>query len=56
MSTSRPTASNINFSPHQTVANLALVGINPATDIYNGSSGSVNIVVDEFGYFIAAAS
>ena len=55
-SANRPTTSNLNFQPHQTVANSTLVGVDSGTNIYNGSSGSVSIVVDEFGYFIPAAS
>ncbi|MEV4559843.1 right-handed parallel beta-helix repeat-containing protein [Kitasatospora sp. NPDC049285] len=49
----RPTASNLNFTPGRTVPNLVSV---PVADgrvrIDNGSFGPVQIVVDEQGYFI----
>jgi Right handed beta helix region len=54
--TVRPAASNLNFSAGQTVANLVSVeGVNGGIDIYNGSSGSVQLVVDEYGYYISAS-
>jgi hypothetical protein len=48
-----PTASNLNFSPGQTVPNLVVVGLSSDGKIrlYNGSGGTVHLVVDEFGYF-----
>ncbi len=55
--TPRPTASNLNFAPGQTVPNMVVVG--PGTngtagdvDLYNGSSGTVQLVVDVAGYFL----
>jgi hypothetical protein len=53
--TALPGTSNVNFTAGQTIANVvttqnivSLIGIG----IYNGSSGTVQIVVDEEGYFI----
>lgn len=48
----RPTASNLNFTPGVTRANLAVVPIGANGDItlYNGSNGSVQLVADAFGY------
>jgi hypothetical protein len=52
----RPTTSSLNFSAGQTVANLVttqdLDTLTGNIAIYNGSSGSVQIVVDEQGYYI----
>ncbi|HEY6468831.1 MAG TPA: IPT/TIG domain-containing protein [Candidatus Dormibacteraeota bacterium] len=47
----RPTASNLNFPAHTTMANLVTVTLGPGgkADIYN-SVGSVNVVVDVEGY------
>jgi hypothetical protein len=50
----QPATSNVNFSAGQTVANQVTVqnyDLNSLA-IYNGSNGSVQIVVDEEGYFI----
>jgi hypothetical protein len=48
----RPEASSLNFSKGQVVANLAEVPVpsSGAVDIYNGSDGSTNVVVDIEGY------
>ena len=48
-----PTASNLNFTKGQTVPNLVMVKENGGVLITNQSSGSVQIVVDQEGYFIA---
>ncbi|QMU75770.1 right-handed parallel beta-helix repeat-containing protein [Streptacidiphilus sp. PB12-B1b] len=55
----RPTSSNINFTSGQTVPNLVTVPLlhdaaddETGAEIYNNSSGSVQIVVDEEGYYI----
>ncbi len=47
----RPTASNLNFGAHTTMANLVTVTLGPGgkADIYN-AVGSVNVVVDVEGY------
>jgi hypothetical protein len=55
--TSRPTVSNLNFSAGQTVPNLVVVGFGAGgIDLYNGSSGHTNVVVDFEGYFIPPLS
>lgn len=49
-----PNASNLNFTPGATVANLtfATIGGNTFIDFYNGArSGSVDLIVDAFGIF-----
>ena len=45
--------SNLNFSKGQTTANLAVVpvGADGKISIYNGSSGSVQLIADIAGYF-----
>ncbi|NEA58520.1 PKD domain-containing protein [Streptomyces sp. SID13666] len=51
--TARPTASNINFSAGQTVANASVMptGTDGAIEFYNGSSSPVDLVVDLSGYY-----
>ena len=51
----RPTASNLNFVPGQTVPNLVVVpvGANGKVDLYNGSGGTVQLVADVSGYYVA---
>ncbi|WP_441250627.1 hypothetical protein [Kitasatospora sp. McL0602] len=51
--TSLPTASNLNYSPGQTVANAVIVpvGADGKIKIYNGSWGSADVVVDVVGYY-----
>ena len=53
---SLPTASNLNFTRGETVPNLVSVGGSSATGIkvYNGSTGTVQLVVDQEGYFVTA--
>jgi hypothetical protein len=57
-----PTASTLNFTPHTTVANLAVVPVRPcdtapscagfpSIGVYNGSNGSVHVIVDIVGFF-----
>jgi hypothetical protein len=50
---SRPGTSNLNWDTGVTVANSVLVPGGPGGDIsaYNGSSGSVQLVVDCSGFF-----
>jgi hypothetical protein len=50
----RPTSSSLNFSPGQTVANLAVVAVAPhdAITIYN-NLGTVDVIGDVVGYFAA---
>src|SRR5665648_704862 len=53
----RPTASNLNFIPAQTVPNLVIapVGTNGKVALYNGSTGTVQLVADVSGYYVAGA-
>ncbi len=53
--TTKPTSSNLNFSTGQTVPNLvvAKVGTNGRVALYNGSSGTVQLIADVAGYFQA---
>ena len=48
-----PTASDINFAPGQTVANLVPVKINSdaTIQIYNSPGGTTNVIGDAMGYF-----
>ncbi len=49
--TPMPTASNVNFSPGQTVPNMAIVGVNAgAFNIFN-ALGTTDVIVDVTGYF-----
>jgi hypothetical protein len=52
---SRPSVSNLNFVAGQTIANLSAVktGTGGAVTLYNGSSGTVHLIADIAGYFIA---
>ncbi len=53
----RPTASNLNFGPNDTVANLVQVGIGSAGEISVYSfNGSTDIIVDVQGYFAPSAT
>lgn len=51
----RPTASNLNFTAKQTIPNLvvAKVGTGGAISLYNGSSGTVHLIADVAGYYLA---
>ncbi|HEV2344035.1 MAG TPA: NosD domain-containing protein [Actinocrinis sp.] len=51
--TTMPKASNLNFTPHQTVANEVVVkiGSNGFVDFTNSSAGTVDLVVDYNGDF-----
>ena len=48
----RPNASNLNFSPNQTVANLVItkVGVDGRVSLFN-SSGATHLIVDVMGWF-----
>jgi len=55
-SATAPTASNLNFTAGETVANLVIVPLNnDIADIYNNSDGSTNVVADLSGYFASGA-
>ena len=54
---SRPTASNLNWVAGQTTANSAtVVNQNGTIDFYNNSSGTIQLIVDTFGYYRAGTS
>ncbi|MDR1999489.1 MAG: DUF4434 domain-containing protein [Frankiaceae bacterium] len=55
--TTYPGVSNLNFSPAQTIPNLvvAKLGNNGRVDLRNGSGGTVQLVADVSGYFLAGA-
>ena len=52
---SRPVVSNLNFSSGQTVADLAVVpvGADGSITLYNGSTGTVQMLADLAGYYVA---
>ncbi len=54
--TPRPTASNLNFAAGRTVANQATANVGPDgyVDLYNGSSGPIDLVVDAVGQYVSA--
>jgi hypothetical protein len=52
----RPLASNLNFSAGETVPNLVTVaGGNGKFSYYNDSPGSLQLVIDEYGYYMVAS-
>ncbi|MFC1417668.1 hypothetical protein ACEZDE_13570, partial [Streptacidiphilus sp. N8-3] len=52
-----PTVSNLNFSAGQTIPNLVIVPVtNGKVDLYNGSSGTVDLLADITGYYSANGS
>ena len=56
--TDRPNTSNVNYTKGQTVANLTMipVGADGKIKITNSSSGSVQLVADISGYYLAGTS
>ncbi|MFF1408459.1 hypothetical protein ACFVX6_01460 [Streptomyces sp. NPDC058289] len=56
--TTRPTTSNVNFAPGQTVPNLVIVpvGADGYVNLYNGGWESVDLIADVTGYFTRSAS
>jgi alpha-tubulin suppressor-like RCC1 family protein len=54
----KPTASNLNHAKAQTVANLVTVGIGGTgqVSLYNGSSGSVDLLADVAGYYVGGTA
>ncbi|MET8462774.1 DUF1565 domain-containing protein [Micromonospora zamorensis] len=48
----RPSASNVNFAAGETASNLAIVGTGRGTVLYNNSSGTTHVIVDQSGVFI----
>src|SRR5665648_1052155 len=53
--TERPGVSNLSFVPGQTVPNLVIapVGANGKVALYNGSGGTVQLIGDVSGYYLA---
>src|ERR1035437_349915 len=53
--TPRPGVSNLNFVAGQTVPNLVIapVGANGKVALYNGSGGTVQLIADVSGYYLA---
>jgi hypothetical protein len=49
-----PNASVLNFAPGQTVPNFVTVAANGGVAVFNGSAGTVHLIADEEGYYIAA--
>lgn len=54
----RPTSSNVNYEPGQTVPNLVIVpiGDDGYVDLYNHAEGSVDLIADVTGYFTHTSS
>ena len=54
----RPTASNLNLVKGQTIANLVVVklGAGGRVDLYNGTGGSLDLVADVAGYYLAGTA
>ncbi len=55
---SRPTASNLDFGAGQVIANAVIVpvGSDGKIDVYNGSGGSANVLVDVVGYYSTSST
>lgn len=54
---SRPTASNVNFVKGQTVPNLVVAKVaNGKIDLYNGSTGTVQLIADITGYYLGGTA
>ena len=53
--TPRPTASNLNFVAGQTIPNLVIapVGANGKVALFNGSGGTIQLIADVSGYYLA---
>jgi hypothetical protein len=51
----RPNVSNLNFDARKTVANLVTVPVSSdgTVSLYNGSAGTVQLITDVFGYYLA---
>ncbi|MEU7923170.1 right-handed parallel beta-helix repeat-containing protein [Micromonospora zamorensis] len=54
----RPTASNVNYVAGETASNHAIVGVGEygLVVLFNNSSGHTHVIIDQAGYFVAAAS
>ncbi len=55
---SRPTASNLNFIPGETVAGLVMVavGTDGKVELYNGSAASIQLIADVSAYTVAGVA
>ncbi len=55
--TTMPGASNLNFLAGQSVPNLVVVQVGPNgyVDFYNGSAGTVHLIVDVSGYYVVSS-
>ena len=53
--TNRPEASNLNFSPGQNIPNMVIVpvGTDGKISLFNGSGGTVQLLADVAGYYLA---
>ncbi|HYN73258.1 MAG TPA: hypothetical protein VES60_12220, partial [Nakamurella sp.] len=51
----RPTTSNLNFVAGQTIPNLVVVpvGANGGIRLFDGSGGTVHLIADIAGYYLA---
>lgn len=53
-----PSVSNLNYLAGQNVAGLSLIDVNSteqaATNVYNNSPGTTDLILDTFGYFTGA--
>ncbi len=51
--TTPPTASNLNFTPRQTIANLAVVkvGTGGRITLHNNAPGTTHLIADVAGYY-----
>lgn len=54
----RPPSSNLNFQPRQNVPNLVVTSVSAAgkVSIYNGSTGTVDVLADIYGYYLGGAN
>ena len=53
-----PTASNVNFAADTSVPNLVTVGVGTGgkVSLFNGSTGSVNLIADVAGYYLSGSA
>ncbi len=56
--TTPPTASNLNFTPRQTIANLAVVkvGTGGRITLHNNAAGTTHLIADVAGYYLSGAA
>lgn len=55
--TAVPNTSNLNYLAHQNIAGLSILSTTGSDDdasIYNGSTGTTDVILDEFGYFASS--